>query len=74
MFGNKVHYSDALSRSGLVTLQQRRTELFKNFFNKIVENLSNSVDTASEVFQRSMLFYSSNRSYRKEEWGIDFTA
>ena len=36
---NKVHYSDALSRWGLVQLQQRWTELCKkNFFNKIVEN------------------------------------
>ena len=37
-FGHEVHCSDALSRSGLVTLEQRRTELCKKLFNKIVEN------------------------------------
>ena len=36
---NKVHYSDTLSRWGLVQLHQRGTELCKKiFFNKIVEN------------------------------------
>ena len=38
IFGYEVHCSDALSRSGLVTLEQRRTELCKKLFNKIVEN------------------------------------
>ena len=37
-FSHEVHCSDALSRSGLVTLEQRRTELCKKLFNKIVEN------------------------------------
>ena len=36
IFGYEVHCSDALSRSGRVTLQQRRTELCKKLFNKIV--------------------------------------
>ena len=44
-----------------------------------IVNLSNSVDTVSEVFQWSILFYfilfySRNRSYREMKWGIDFTA
>ena len=38
IFGHEVHCSDALSRSGLVTLEQRRTELCKKRFNKIGEN------------------------------------
>ena len=38
IFGYEVHCSDALSRSGLVTLEQRRTELCTKLFNKIVEN------------------------------------
>ena len=38
IFGYEVHCSDALSRSGLVTLEQRRTELCKKLFNKIGEN------------------------------------
>ena len=38
IFGHEVHCSDALSRSGLVTLEQRRTELCTKLFNKIVEN------------------------------------
>ena len=38
IFGYEVHYSDALSRSGLVTLEQRRTELCNKLFTKIVEN------------------------------------
>ena len=40
IFGYKVHYHDALSRSGLVTLEQRRTELCKKLFQKIVANPS----------------------------------
>ena len=39
IFGYEEHYSDALSRSGLVTLEQRKTELCKQLFNKIVDNL-----------------------------------
>ena len=58
----------------LLRYSEEGQSCLKNLLNKIVENLSNSVDTASEVFQRRILFYSSNRSYRKEEWGIDFTA
>ena len=38
IFGYEVQCSDALSRSGLVTLEQRRTELCKKLFNKIGEN------------------------------------
>ena len=38
IFGYEVHCSDALSRSGLVTLEQRRTELCKKLFMKIGEN------------------------------------
>ena len=38
IFGYEVHYLDALFRSGLVTLEQRRTELCKKLLNKIVEN------------------------------------
>ena len=41
LFGYEVHYHDALSRSGLVTLEQRRTELCKKRFDKIVANPSN---------------------------------
>ena len=33
--GYEVHCSDALSRSGLVTLEQRRTELCKKLFTKL---------------------------------------
>ena len=36
--GYEVHCSDALSRSGLVTLEQRRTELCKKLFNNTGEN------------------------------------
>ena len=38
MFGYKVHYSDSLALSGLVTLEQRRMELCKKLFNTIVDN------------------------------------
>jgi len=39
IFGYEEYYSDALSRSGLVTSEQRKTELCKQLFNKIVDNL-----------------------------------
>ena len=38
IFSYEVHYSDALSRSDLVTLGQRGKQLCKKRFNKIVEN------------------------------------
>ena len=38
IFGYEVHYSDALALSGLVTLEQRRMELCKKLFSKIVDN------------------------------------
>ena len=38
IFGYEVHYSDALTLSSLVTLEQTRTELCKQLFNKIVDN------------------------------------
>lgn len=38
MFGHEVHYADVLARSGLVTLQYRRTKLCKKLFKKIVDS------------------------------------
>lgn len=38
IFGYEVYCADALARSGLVTLEQRRTEICKKLFNKIEDN------------------------------------